>query len=135
MGGHSGETGAPGEVAVVLLAAGGGTRMRSETPKVLHPIAGRPMLSYPLSAAEGLAPARLIAVVGSDAVEAPFAGRATFVRQEEPRGTGHAVLQARVALEGFRGDVLILYGDTPLLRTETLRPSSAIRSRTREGCF
>ena len=94
--------GQPREIAVVLLAAGKGMRMRSRVAKVLHPIAGRPMLAYPLAAAEGLGPARLIAVVGTDAevVEATFAGRATFVRQEETLGPGHAVLQARSALEG-----------------------------------
>ncbi len=125
--------GQPREIAVVLLAAGKGTRMKSGVAKVLHPIAGRPMLAYPLAAAEGLGPAYLIAVVGSDAevVEATFAGRATFVRQEETLGTGHAVLQARSALEGFRGDVLILYGDTPLLRTETLRHMLEIKVATR----
>ena len=107
MGARSGKT---GEIAVVLLAAGKGTRMKSRLAKVLHPIAGRPMLAYPLAAAEGLRPARLVVVVGTEAeaVEAAFAGRATFVRQEEQRGTGHAVLQARLALEDFRGDLLIL---------------------------
>ncbi len=125
--------GQPREIAVVLLAAGKGTRMKSRMAKVLHPIAGRPMLAYPLAAAEGLEPARVIAVVGIDAevVEATFSGRATFVRQEERLGTGHAVLQARSALEGFRGDVLILYGDTPLLRTETLREMFEIKVATR----
>ena len=73
--------GQPREIAVVLLAAGKGTRMKSRMAKVLHPIAGRPMLAYPLAAAEGLEPARLIAVVGIDAevVEATFSGRATSV--------------------------------------------------------
>ena len=123
----------PREIAVVLLAAGQGTRMKSNVAKVLHPIAGRPMLAYPLGAAEGLGPACLIAVVGTDAevVEATFSGRATFVRQEETLGTGHAVLQARSALEAFRGDVLILYGDTPLIRTETLRRMSEVKVASR----
>jgi bifunctional UDP-N-acetylglucosamine pyrophosphorylase/glucosamine-1-phosphate N-acetyltransferase len=129
MGARSGKT---GEIAVVLLAAGKGTRMKSRLAKVLHPIAGRPMLAYPLAAAEGLRPARLVVVVGSEAeaVEAAFAGRATFVHQEEQRGTGDAVLQARRALEDFRGDVLILYGDTPLLRSETLRRMIELRAQT-----
>jgi bifunctional UDP-N-acetylglucosamine pyrophosphorylase/glucosamine-1-phosphate N-acetyltransferase len=116
-------TGSARELAVLVLAAGRGTRMKSRTAKVLHPIAGRPMLAYPLAAAEALAPARLVVVVGRDAeqVRRAFAGRARFVEQAEQLGTGHAVLQAREALAGFQGDVLILYGDTPLLRPETLR--------------
>jgi bifunctional UDP-N-acetylglucosamine pyrophosphorylase/glucosamine-1-phosphate N-acetyltransferase len=110
------------EIAALLLAAGQGTRMKSALAKVLHPLAGKPMVHYPLSAAEALAPRRLIVVLGRDAgqVEAAIAGRAETVLQREQRGTGHAVLQTARALEGFRGDVLILYGDTPLLRAETL---------------
>ncbi|RIL03461.1 MAG: UDP-N-acetylglucosamine diphosphorylase/glucosamine-1-phosphate N-acetyltransferase [Proteobacteria bacterium] len=113
-------TGRP--LAVVILAAGQGKRMKSGLVKVLHELGGRPMLAYPIDAAEALAPERLVVVVGRDServVEA-FDGRATFVEQAERRGTGHAVLQARAALDGFAGDVLILYGDTPLLRLETL---------------
>jgi len=118
------------ELAVLVLAAGKGTRMKSGRVKVLHELAGRPMLHFPLAAAEALAPARLVVVIGRDAeqVEERFAGRARFVLQAELRGTGHAVLQARDALEGFRGDVLILYGDTPLLRPETLRRLREVRS-------
>lgn len=109
-------------IAALILAAGQGTRMKSNLAKVLHPIAGRPMLAYPLAAAEALEPERLVVVVGRDAemVEQTFGERATFVLQHEQRGTGHAVLAAEAALEGFCGDVLILYGDTPLLRPETL---------------
>jgi bifunctional UDP-N-acetylglucosamine pyrophosphorylase/glucosamine-1-phosphate N-acetyltransferase len=112
----------PREIAALLLAAGQGTRMKSALAKVLHPIAGRPMLHYPLAAAEALHPRRLIVVVGRDAeqVGAAVGGRAELVLQSQQRGTGHAVLQTARALEGFRGDVLILYGDTPLLRAETL---------------
>jgi len=111
------------EIAVVVLAAGQGTRMKSRQSKVLHPVAGRPMLSYPLAAAEALCPAHLITVVGRDAadVREKFDGRTAFVDQTEQHGTGHAVLQAKNALREHAGDVLILYGDTPLLRTETLR--------------
>jgi bifunctional UDP-N-acetylglucosamine pyrophosphorylase/glucosamine-1-phosphate N-acetyltransferase len=109
-------------IAALILAAGQGTRMKSRLSKVLHPLAGSPMLDYPLKAAEALKPDRLIVVVGRDAeqVEQTFGERATFVLQQEQRGTGHAVLSAQAALEGFSGDVLILYGDTPLLRSETL---------------
>jgi bifunctional UDP-N-acetylglucosamine pyrophosphorylase/glucosamine-1-phosphate N-acetyltransferase len=109
-------------LAVVLLAAGQGKRMKSAVVKVLHELCGRPMLAYPLDVADALEPARTVVVVGRDAerVRDAFAGRATFVEQAERRGTGHAVRTAHAALEGFRGDVLILYGDTPLLRAETL---------------
>ena len=118
------------EIAVVVLAAGQGTRMKSSLTKVLHLVAGRPMLSYPLAAAEALSPDHLIVVVGRDAadVREKFEGRTAFVDQIEQRGTGHAVLQARKALEGFNGDVLILYGDTPLLRTDTLRRMVACKA-------
>ncbi|MBW2286613.1 MAG: bifunctional UDP-N-acetylglucosamine diphosphorylase/glucosamine-1-phosphate N-acetyltransferase GlmU [Deltaproteobacteria bacterium] len=111
------------KLAILILAAGQGTRMKSRTAKVLHPIAGRPMLDYPLSAAEALEPDRVVVVVGRDAeaVRQCFDGRAEFVLQEQQRGTGHAVLSARDALAGFSGDVLILYGDTPLLSSGTLR--------------
>lgn len=110
-------------IAVVILAAGQGTRMKSGLAKVLHPIAGRPMLGYPLAAAEALRPERIAIVVGRDSeqVEGTFAGRAHFALQREQRGTGHALLQAEAALEGFEGDLLVLYGDTPLLRAASLR--------------
>ena len=109
-------------IAVVVLAAGKGARMKSGLAKVLHPIAGRPMLSFPLAAAASLNPERLVVVVGRDAdrIRETFAEHAIFVSQEEQRGTGHAVAQTEEALKGFNGDVLILYGDTPLLRPETL---------------
>lgn len=110
-------------LAVVVLAAGKGTRMKSGRAKVLHEIAGRPLLGYPLAVAEALGPERLVVVIGRDAdlVRERFEGRARFVLQAEQKGTGHAVLVARAALADFTGDVLILYGDTPLLRETTLR--------------
>jgi bifunctional UDP-N-acetylglucosamine pyrophosphorylase/glucosamine-1-phosphate N-acetyltransferase len=119
-------------LAVVILAAGQGTRMKSARAKVLHELAGRPLLAYPLSAAEALGAERLVVVVGreADSVKQAFEGRARFVVQEPQRGTGHAVLQTRPVLEGFGGDVLILYGDTPLLRSETLL---AMRQLKRES--
>lgn len=109
-------------IAVLILAAGQGTRMKSKRSKVLHEVAGRPMLAYPVGLAEALAPEHLIAVIGRDAeqVEAAFAGRAQFVLQAEQRGTAHAVMTALPKLSGFEGDVLILYGDTPLLRAESV---------------
>jgi len=119
-------------LAAVILAAGQGTRMRSRRSKVLHEIAGRPMLGYPLAMAESLAPAHLLVVVGRDAVQVreAFAGRARFVRQEDPRGTGHAVQVALPELDGFEGDVLVLYGDCPLLRAETVERMIALKAAT-----
>jgi bifunctional UDP-N-acetylglucosamine pyrophosphorylase/glucosamine-1-phosphate N-acetyltransferase len=127
----SAETGrSPRSLAVVVLAAGKGTRMKSGLAKVLHPLAGRPMLAYVLDAAEALRPERLVTVIGRDAeaVAEAFRGRTEFAIQGEQRGTGHAVLQAQPLLEGFRGEVLILYGDTPLLRAETLAALLALRA-------
>jgi bifunctional UDP-N-acetylglucosamine pyrophosphorylase/glucosamine-1-phosphate N-acetyltransferase len=120
-------------IAVVILAAGQGTRMKSGLAKVLHPIAGRAMLGYPLAAAEALAPERIVVVVGRDApaVEQAFAGRAHFALQAEQRGTGDALLKAERALAGFEGDLLVLYGDTPLLRAESLRRMAAHKAATR----
>ncbi len=110
------------DIAVIVLAAGKGTRMKSERSKVLHSVCGQPLLEYSLRIAEATAPRKLVVVVGRDAeeVQAQFAGRAEFVLQASQRGTGHAVLQCREALRDFSGDVLILYGDTPLFRLETI---------------
>ncbi len=115
-------------LAVVILAAGQGTRMKSPLPKVLHPVAGRSMLGHVLAAARALAPARLVVVTRPDAEDiAKAAAPADIAVQHEQRGTGHAVLAAADALKGFTGDVLILYADTPLLTVETLRRVLAAR--------
>jgi bifunctional UDP-N-acetylglucosamine pyrophosphorylase/glucosamine-1-phosphate N-acetyltransferase len=121
------------ELAIVILAAGEGTRMRSDLAKVLHEIGGRPMLGYPLAVAEELEPEHLVVVIGCDAeqVEERFRGRARFVTQGERRGTGHAAQQALPILSGFSGEVLILYGDTPLLRAETIRRMRALKAERR----
>ena len=110
------------EIAALILAAGKGTRLKSRRPKVLHEAAGRPLLAFSLDAARRAGAARRLVVVGhgADAVRERFAGEAEFVLQAEQRGTGHAVLECRDALAGFEGDALVLYGDTPLLRGETL---------------
>ncbi|WP_022686736.1 bifunctional UDP-N-acetylglucosamine diphosphorylase/glucosamine-1-phosphate N-acetyltransferase GlmU [Sphingomonas phyllosphaerae] len=111
-------------IAVVVLAAGKGTRMKSDLHKVLHPVAGRPMLLHLLAAADTLSPERTVVVTGAGRaqVEAAVAPRgAQIAVQAEQLGTGHAVMQARDALAGFDGDVLILYGDVPLVRAETMR--------------
>jgi len=116
------------KLAVIVLAAGMGTRMKSDMPKVLHPLAGRPMISHLMDTVAGLAPERVVVVVGPgmEALSKTVAPAVTVVQQER-LGTGHAVKQARPALEGFEGDVLVLYGDTPLLGAETLRRMLAER--------
>ncbi len=112
-------------IALVILAAGQGTRMLSDLPKVLHPLGGAPLIAHALRAGAALAPERTVVITGqgAEAVEtavAGFAPDAVCIRQEEQLGTGHAVLQAAPALEGFTGDVLVLYGDTPFVTPETL---------------
>lgn len=98
-----------------------GTRMKSDLPKVMHPLAGRPMVRHLMHTVSALSPDRVVVVVGPgmDSVAQAVAPAATVV-QSERLGTGHAVLQARPLLDGFAGDVLVLYGDTPLITQETL---------------
>ena len=109
--------------AAIILAAGKGTRMKSDVHKVLHPIAGRAMLDNLMGVLDGLGPARKIVVVGSgrEQVEGLVEARGgEVVVQERQLGTAHAVLQAEASLADFDGDVLILYGDTPLIEAETM---------------
>jgi bifunctional UDP-N-acetylglucosamine pyrophosphorylase/glucosamine-1-phosphate N-acetyltransferase len=110
-------------LAVVTLAAGKGTRMKSDLHKVLHPIAGRPMIEHLLASVAELAPERQVVVVGSgrEQLEKQLGGRAAIAVQEPQLGTGHAVQQAEGALAGFSGDVLILYGDVPFVSAATMR--------------
>lgn len=123
---------------VVILAAGQGTRMKSSLPKVLHPVAGRPMVAWAVKAARELGARNVVVVTGhgAEAVEAALAGSGVvFARQEQQLGTGHAFLAGMDALDDHReADVLVLYGDTPLLRTETLRDLLADH-RERSGAF
>lgn len=110
-------------LAAVILAAGKGTRMKSDLHKVLHPIAGRPMIEHLLESVEALGAERVVVVVGDrrEQLEAALAGRVEFAVQEPQLGTGHAVLQAKEALAGFDGDILLLSGDVPLIRPVTMR--------------
>ncbi len=111
-------------VGAIVLAAGLGTRMNSSRAKVLHELGGRPLIAYPLIALRGLGIDPIVVVVGhqAEAVRAacaPYGVR--FAHQAEQRGTGHAALMARDTLPGFHGDVLVVYGDLPFIRPETLR--------------
>lgn len=108
-------------VACLILAAGKGTRMKSDRPKVMHEIAGRSMLGHVVAAAEALSPDRVVVVVGPgmEAVARAVAPVPTAV-QPDQKGTGDAVRAALPQLEGFVGDVIVLFGDTPLLSTATL---------------
>jgi bifunctional UDP-N-acetylglucosamine pyrophosphorylase/glucosamine-1-phosphate N-acetyltransferase len=111
------------QIAAIILAAGKGTRMKSDTHKVLHAIAGRPMLMHLMASVDALSPAKKVVVVGSgkEQLGAALAGSADLAVQEPQLGTGHAVQMAEGALAGFTGDVLILYGDVPFVPTATMQ--------------
>lgn len=115
-------------VAVVVLAAGQGTRMKSRLPKVLHPVAGLPMLRHVLNAAAALGPEHVVVVIGRDQEDvARAAAPAITAIQDPPRGTGHAVMAAMPALQDFSGDVIVIFGDTPLLTPDLLTRLLAAR--------
>ena len=120
-------------LAVVVLAAGEGKRMRSRRAKVMHELAGKPLLLHVLDTAAELRPDRLVVVVGKGAEEvvAAISDRASVVVQEPRLGTGHAVSKARAALKGFSGDVFVLCGDAPLMRSATLRKLRASHQRSK----
>jgi bifunctional UDP-N-acetylglucosamine pyrophosphorylase / glucosamine-1-phosphate N-acetyltransferase len=128
-------------LAAIVLAAGRGTRMRSARAKVLHELLGRPLGLYPIELARAMGADPVIAVLGHqrEAVEAVLlarfgVGAVTVVEQTEQRGTGHAVRLAMPALDGFAGKlVLVLYGDVPLLRRETL--AELVGTARRYGCL
>jgi len=110
------------DLLAVILAAGKGTRMKSALPKVLHPIGGKPMVQQVLDAADKAGAKQKIVVIGfgAEQVESTLGSQAQYVVQTEQLGTGHAVMQASSCLDGFDGTVMVLCGDTPLLRSETL---------------
>ncbi len=111
-------------LAIVIIGAGKGTRMHSALAKVLHPLAGQPLVAHVLDLAVTLEPRHLVAVIGhqADAVRQVCEPRgATCVVQEPQLGTGHAVAQVEPVLGKFEGDVLVLYGDVPLLQLDTVR--------------
>ena len=119
-------------IALAVLAAGMGTRMNSELPKVLHKLAGAPLLHHALKSGAPLAPAKTVVVAGHGAELVTKAAKEwddtiEVVLQAEQKGTGHAVDQARAALADFDGDVIVLYGDTPFIRPETLEAMANAR--------
>ncbi|MGO4915588.1 bifunctional UDP-N-acetylglucosamine diphosphorylase/glucosamine-1-phosphate N-acetyltransferase GlmU [Pseudogemmobacter sp. W21_MBD1_M6] len=120
-------------IALIILAAGQGTRMNSDLPKVLHQIAGAPMLVHAMKSGAALMPERTVIVAGHGADQVKAAALAyddsvSVVVQVEQLGTGHAVAQARDALDGFTGDAIILYGDTPFVQPETLDAMMSARA-------
>jgi bifunctional UDP-N-acetylglucosamine pyrophosphorylase / glucosamine-1-phosphate N-acetyltransferase len=122
---------ADSRLAAIVLAAGQGTRMKSARPKVMHAIAGRPMIGHVLDRLAEIGADRIVVVLAPAMDEAAsFADAAapvTVAIQDPPRGTGHAVMAAHGALADFTGDVLVLYGDTPLIGKETIAAVVAAR--------
>lgn len=121
-------------VAAVILSAGMGTRMKSSLPKVLHPVAGKPMIAWVLDtvAAAGADPVVVVTAPSHDRVRDAVSSRAALAVQDPPLGTGHAVLASADALEGWcagGGTVLVCFGDTPLITPETLSSLVAARRR------
>ena len=119
-------------LAVVIMAAGKGTRMKSDLPKVLHELAGKPLLAHVVETARQLEPERIVVVVGHGRAQVMdrFKGEGLMFATQEPQlGTGHAMMQARGALAGFRGAVVVLSGDVPLITAATLRAMLAAHRR------
>lgn len=118
--------------ALIILGAGMGTRMNSDLPKVLHPLAGAPMLVHAMKSGAALEPAKTVIVAGHGAALVEKAATSydpdvTVAIQTEQLGTAHAVAQARATLADFEGDAIVLYGDTPFIRPETLAAMTAAR--------
>ena len=118
--------------ALIILAAGQGTRMMSDLPKVLHQIAGAPLFAHAMASGAALAPEKTILIAGHGANEVRKAALdidedVEVILQEEQLGTAHAVAQARAALAGFKGNAFVLYGDTPFIRPETLERMAEAR--------
>jgi len=119
--------------ALIVLAAGKGSRMESDRPKVLHEIGSVPLLAHALASGRALEPSRIVVIAGHGAADVRkattyWAPEADVVEQTEQLGTGHAVAQAAPALEGFAGDAVVLYGDTPFVRPETLQRLAEARA-------
>jgi bifunctional UDP-N-acetylglucosamine pyrophosphorylase/glucosamine-1-phosphate N-acetyltransferase/UDP-N-acetylglucosamine pyrophosphorylase len=123
----------------IVLAAGKGTRMKSDLPKVLVPVCGRPMIEFVLDMLEACGVGRVLAVIGyrSDLVRQTLANRTglTFVEQTEQLGTGHAVMVCREQLAGFDGPVVIVTGDSPLVRPQTINALLAEFDKSKPACL
>lgn len=121
-------------LSLVILAAGQGSRMNSDLPKVLHPLAAAPLLAHAMRSGAALGPERVVVVTGHGAEQVASAARAEnpevqIAHQAEQLGTAHAVAQARAALAEFSGDIIVLYGDTPFVSPDTLEAMIAARAR------
>lgn len=123
-------------LAAIILAAGDGTRMLSRIPKVVHSLYGKPLIGHVLDAVRGVGIGRIVVVVGyrSDLVRAHLGPGVETVVQRSLKGTGHAVQQAMPLLKGFRGDIVVLYGDTPLLTAQTVRGLIDAHRREKAAC-
>jgi bifunctional UDP-N-acetylglucosamine pyrophosphorylase/glucosamine-1-phosphate N-acetyltransferase/UDP-N-acetylglucosamine pyrophosphorylase len=129
----------PASCVAIVLAAGKGTRMESDLPKVLVAVCGRPMIEYVLDALDAAEVARTLVVIGyrADDVRRALAHRArlTFVEQREQLGTGHAVMMCRAQLVGHEGPVLVVTGDSPLTQGQSLRTLLELYHRERPACI
>lgn len=110
------------DLRIIILAAGKGTRMKSDLPKVLHPVCGIPMVKHVVAVANRVSQRKPLVVIGykAEMVSTALGEGIDYVLQEEQLGTGHAIMMAAPQLQGFSGDLLVLYGDTPLITAETL---------------
>lgn len=119
-------------IAAVILAAGKGTRMKSDLPKVMMPLCGKPMISYPIKTLEGMGVEKIVVVTAPDGdlVRQEVKPHMSCI-QKEQLGTGHAVLSAREQLKGFNGAVLVIFGDNPIITDKTYQTAVA---KLQEGC-
>jgi bifunctional UDP-N-acetylglucosamine pyrophosphorylase/glucosamine-1-phosphate N-acetyltransferase len=119
-------------LATIILAAGQGTRMQSKLPKVLQPLLGRPMLKYVTDLAHGIGSNPVLIVIGYEGQQvcAALGPDYQYIWQHQQLGTGHAIMMAKEALSSLNGDLLVLYGDTPLLREATLKELIAVKQKT-----
>jgi len=123
------------DLRIIILAAGKGTRMKSDLPKVLHPVCGVPMIQHVVAVANQISRRRPLVVIGHKAekVSVILGEEVDYVLQEKQLGTGHAVMMAAPQLQDFSGDLLVLYGDTPLITTESLTKLVAEHQRAKSS--
>ena len=122
------------QILIIILAAGKGTRMNSDMPKVIHKINDKPMINKVIETARSLAPKDIIAIVGfkkDEVINTINDKNIIYVEQKEQKGTGHAIIQCLSHIQNFSGDVLILSGDVPLITSETLKDFYDFHSKTK----